>query len=78
MAGSVEVSIVYATDLADLGQRENIGNRVTIVPNAAQVRELSNHAGVLEPAVCEGTKDVGAASNVSKHVAIDKDRDCRL
>jgi hypothetical protein len=54
----------YATDLADLGQRENIGNRVTIVPNAAQVWELSNHAGVLEPAVCEGTKDMGAASNV--------------
>lgn len=53
-----------ATDLAGVGKREDIRDRIRIVPNGAKVRELPDEVRILETAICHGTEHMWTGSDV--------------
>jgi len=52
-------------DLADVGQRENVGDGVGIVPHFTKIGEISDHIGVLVSAVGDGPEDMGTVADVA-------------
>ena len=51
-------------NLSDVGEGENVRDRLAVVPDLAQVWEITDHWGILVAAVGERAKDVSALPDV--------------
>jgi hypothetical protein len=58
-----------------VGERQNVRNGVFVIPDWAEVREVTNHSRVLETAVGEGTESVGAGADVGEHGLVTENGD---